>query len=294
METRHWLPQVVACGVALGVSHGARAQADDVDPFHWGYAAMFGTGTYRLSDGTEAQIVRGAFSKLLREPRTGDGRAPGLRLLLPVTIGIQHLDDEDLPPERPADRAEQVAFLPGIELEHTPGERWTIRTRAQLGWGKELQEPKVGAALAAIGVRSKVQWNDAPGKPALINGLRWAGFDPNAPADTEPSAVNTKRGSLLRFTAALEFDVRVPRWEFRERPMHLLPHVLKDWFYRPPPALAFGAEEFEELESEWQIGVAAGREQGFTLLGFDFDSVGVGYRFSEHSAGIRLYLNSVF
>lgn len=260
------------------------AQPDDVDPFDWGYAAAFGGGTYRLGDGTEAQIVRARFAVRLRETQTDQGRGPGLRLLLPVTIGIQNLDDDDLPPERPADRVEQLGFMPGAELEFAPGERWTVRTHAQLGWGKELESAKRGARLGAVGVRSRLRWDDAPGRPALINGLLWAGFDPD----------DGERRSLLRLTAALEFDLRVPRWEFRDQPMHLLPHVLAERFYRPPPALAFGDDEAEHLESEWQIGVAAGREQGFSLFGLQFENVGIAYRFSAHSDGIRFYLNSVF
>jgi hypothetical protein len=278
------LRRLVLCAVACAAASGAYGQADDVDPFHWGYAAMFGSGTYRLDDGTEARIVRGAFSKRLRATRTGEGRGPGLRLLLPVTVGVQNLDDDDLPPGRPGDEVEHAAFLPGAELEFTPGERWTVRTRAQLGWGKALEGAENSALLMAVGMRSKLAWDDAPGRPALINGLLWAGFDPD----------DGERRSLLRFTTAFEFDVPVPRWQFRDRPMHLLPHVLGDWFYRPPPALAFGDADFAQVESEWQIGVAAGREQGFRLLGFEFDNVGVAYRFSEHSSGIRFYLNSVF
>jgi hypothetical protein len=280
---RHVTTLLAACACALpcGV---ALAQPADVDPFHWGYAAAFGGGTYRLGDGTEAQIVRARFAVRLRETQTDEGRGPGVRLLLPVTIGIQNLDDDDLPPERPADRVEQVGFLPGVELEHEPGERWTVRTHAQLGWGKELQGTEGSARLASVGVRSRLRWDDAPGRPALINGLLWAGFDPDA----------GERRSMLRLTAAVELDIRVPRWEFRDQSMHLLPHVLADRFYRPPPALAFGDDEAEHLESEWQIGVAAGREQGFSLLGFEFETVGIAYRFSEHSDGIRFYLNSVF
>jgi len=76
--------------------------------------------------------------------------------------------------------------------------------------------------------------------------------------------------------------------------MHLMPHVLADWYYRPPPELAFGDEEFDHVETEWQLGVAARREGGFRILFFGFDAVGIAFRFSEHSSGLRFYLNSIF
>lgn len=260
---------------------GAAGQHLDVDPFHWGYAPMFGSGVYRLGDGTQAHIVRAPLRKTLRE---ADETHIGVRLLLPFTVGIQNLDDDALPPGRPDDQVEHAAFLPGVEFEFVPGQRLTLRTRAQLGWGTELEGAEESARLAAVGMRSRLAWSDAPGSPALINGLLWSGFEPE----------NGERRSMLRLTNALEFDVRVPRWEFRDQPMHLMPHILGDWFYRPPEALAFGDDDFAQLEREWQLGLAARREEGFQVLGFEFDSVGIAYRFSDHRDGIRFYFNSVF
>jgi hypothetical protein len=76
--------------------------------------------------------------------------------------------------------------------------------------------------------------------------------------------------------------------------MRWRPHVLKDWYFRPPPALAYGDGGVERLDDEWQLGLAAAREDGFKFLFFRFEAVGIAYRFSDHSSGLRLYLNSVF
>ncbi len=278
-------PRLVRLTAVLALSVAAEAAAQsDVNPFDWGYAPAFGSGVYRLGDGTETRVYRGAFAVRLRETPTPEEGGPGVRLLLPVTVGIQNLDDDDLPPERPKDRAEHAAFLPGIELEFPAGERWTLRGRMQLGWGTELQGLERTAWLGAAGVRSRLRFADAPGRPAWIAGMLWDGFDPE----------EGERRSLLRFTQGFEFEIDVPRWKFRGRPMRLLPHVLGDWYYRPPPALAFGDEDFEQLARESQIGLAAVRDGGFKIWFFRFDGVGIAYRFSEHSSGLRFYLNSVF
>lgn len=274
-----FVPLVLAaqddCAVARTVA--------DVDPFHWGYALMFGTGVYRLSDGTEARIVRISPSVELREPVERPRRDFGVRLRLPFTLGVQNLDDESRAPDRPNDELEHAAFLPGVELEF-PGERWTLRATAWAGWGTELEGEEKSAALAAVGVRSRVRWPGAAGRPAWIGGVLWGGFETG----------DGERGSLLRFTQALEFDVPVPRWEFRGSTMNLMPHVLADWYYSPPAALAFGDPHFEQVESEWQMGLAARRDGGFRILWLEFEAVGIAYRFSEHSAGLRFFLNSVF
>jgi hypothetical protein len=258
------------------------AQTADVDPFHWAYAPSLGAGVHRLGDGTEAQTYRGNFSVRLREAQ--DDRA-GVRLLLPVALGLQNLDDDALPIDRPSDEIEHLGFLPGVELEHLIGDRVTLRSRAQLGRAEELEGTRQTARLAAFGLRSRIAFDEAPGGPALITGVLWTGFDLGA----------GERRSLLRFTAGVELDVRAARWRVRDSPMRWRPHVLKDWYHRPPPALAAGnSTGFERLDDEWQLGLAAAREGGFKILFFEFDAVGVAYRFSEHSNGLRFYLNSAF
>lgn len=257
------------------------AQTEDVDPFHWAYAASLGGGVYRLGDGTEAQTYRGNFSVRLREAERG--RA-GVRLLLPVAVGLQNLDDINLPIDRPSDEIEHAGFLPGIELEHLVGQRWTLRSRAQVGYAEELEGTEQTARLAAVGLRSRLAFDEAPGKPALLSGILWTAFDPSA----------GERRALLRLTAGVELDIRAARWRVRDSPMRWRPHVLKDWYYRPPPALAYGDDDFERLDDEWQLGLAAAREDGFKILFFRFEAVGIAYRFSDHSSGVRLYLNSAF
>jgi len=249
--------------------------------FEWPYAPSLGSGVYRLGDGTEAQTYRANFSVSLRDAR--EGRA-GVRLALPVAFGVQNLDDDALPLDRGNDGIEHAGFLPGVELEHLVGERWTLRTRAQVGYAKELEGTELTARLAAVGLRSRVQFDDAPGNPALINGILWTGFDSSA----------GERSALLRVTAGVELDIRAARWRVRDSAMSWRPHVLKDWYYRPPAALTAGGDDAELLEGEWQLGVAAARNDGFKILIFEFDAVGIAYRFSDNSGGIRFYLNSVF
>jgi hypothetical protein len=289
----------VAALAAFSPLRAVQAQAD-VGPFNWGYSAMFGRGTYQLADGTEVEVYRGAFAKALRDTPEETGHGPGIRLLLPVSVGLRANDaegamagDSEIGSSNVAETAQDhvraAAFVPGVELEFPATQRWTVRTRAQLGWGEELEDAPDGerrsAALAAAGFRSRLAFRDAPGRPSLINGLLWAGFESS----------DDERRSLLRLTNALEFDVRVPRWNFHGHSMRLLPHVLRDWYYRPPPALAVGAEDnFSEVDSEWQVGLAAGRETPFKIWFFEFEAVGIAYRFSDQSEGVRFYLNSVF
>ena len=283
-RARHGVKVVAAALLfAAWLTPAFTQEPGDDEPFHWAYALTFGTGTYRLTDGTEVRALRVSPSIKLRDAAVRRGPNLGVRLLLPVATGLQNLDEVDLPPDRPRDRVEYAAFMPGVELEF-PGERFTLRVRGQAGWGTELEGVESSAWLYGIGVRSRFAWPDAPGRPALINGLLWAGFDPEV----------GPRESLLRLSQGIEFDVSVPRWQFKEGTMHLKPHVLADWYYRPPAEIAFGDDDFDHTATEWQIGLVARREGRFKLLRFRFEGVGVAYRFSKHSEGIRIFLNSIF
>lgn len=71
-----------------------------------------------------------------------------MRLLLPVAFGLQNLDDDALPVDRPSGWIEHAAFLLRVELEQRGGQRWTLRTRAQLrGVAYRFSDPSGGLRL---------------------------------------------------------------------------------------------------------------------------------------------------
>ena len=244
----------------------ARPRTSDVGPFHVAYAAMFGGGVYRLSDGTEAAVFRANFSKHLRAPPSEGGAGPGVRLLLPVTVGQQKRGGWRACP-RWTDGAGQASGVP-------PGDRARVRARRAL----DTAHPSAGwAQLAARRGGDSRAWSRRRASPHSVCAAVSCG--PTRPAGRRSSMACSRAGidpsdgerdSLLRFTTALELDVGVPRWEFRGEPMRLRPHVLRDWYYRRSPALASGADEVAQVGSEWQVGVAAGREQGFKVWFFKF------------------------
>jgi hypothetical protein len=262
-------------------------------PFNFGYSAAFGRGRYELEDGSEVQIYRGVIKPRVRKSPGDDDenrRGPGIRVVLPGSVGFLESADNVLTADRPTDRVEAYSFMPGVELEFVPTERFTLRTTVQGGVAKELEGDERSARLGSFGVRGRLKFGDAPARPALIAGLLWAGVDPSEAAEKQ---------SLLRLTAGVEFDIGVPNWEVRGHSMRLLPHVLEERYRRPPPALALGDEPSGDdvphnQGAETQIGVAAGRDEPFKILFLKFNAVGIAYRFSDRSEGFRLYLNSVF
>lgn len=269
---------IAAAAIALGLSLSASAQTEV--PFNWGYASAFGRGLYRLDDGSDAQIYRAQIKPPLHKPAEGEDGVT-VRLVLPVTFGLQ----EPLALNR--NHVQEYSFMPGVELELKPGERFALRADAEAGLGKQTAAEQPSTRVAAFGLRARFAFANAPGRPAFIGGLRWAGVDSDA----------GERSSLLRVTTGLEFDIGTA-WQVRGRRMRLLPHVLEDRYYRPHGWLALGEAPDpggpQVMTHEWQVGLAAGRDEPFKIWFFKFNSLGVAYRFSEFSQGVRLYLNGVF
>src|SRR5690606_22794142 len=118
-----WLLAVLG----LAAAQAAAQETNDFDPFHWAYSAAFGSGVYRLDDGTEARALRVTSSFWIRKSAIRRGPNFGLRLLLPISVGAQALNPEELPPGRDEDEIQHVAIPSGVEIA-APGKRRCVRT----------------------------------------------------------------------------------------------------------------------------------------------------------------------
>jgi hypothetical protein len=266
---------------AVAVAQGATGAAGN---FHWAYAANYGTGVYSVDDGSEVLIVRVPVRVQLRAADPDSRCNCTIRLLAPVTLGVENFDRSQAANSAPPRQARQFGVLPGVELEFPRTERWTLRARAQVGWGIQKHETREEALIYAVGIRSRYSWPDAPGRPAMINGLLWSGYDPDRGA----------RRSMTRMTSGMEFDIHVPRWEFREHTMRLMPHVLGDWYLDTVDARELADGRTGVLDNEWEVGVAAGRTEPFRILGFPLDRVGIAIRESTNGSGVRVFFGSIF
>ncbi|HEU4620215.1 MAG TPA: hypothetical protein VFV10_19420 [Gammaproteobacteria bacterium] len=289
---------VVAVAVSLGLGApagagepeaNAAAATDGVGaerPFDWAYAAAFGTGTYQLGEDSTVSVVRLPLHATLHKPNSGRGCACGIRLLFPVTIGVENFDLEDL--ESLPERTNEFGFFPGVEVELPRTEHWTLKIQAQIGEGVRVDGERERTRLYGAGIRSRYVWPKAPGRPSIVNGLYWSAFRPVDDAE------NAGTQDLARFSSGLEFNVSVPRWRFHDAGMHLMPHVLAAWYFRPVEIEPILSGEAVDLEREWEVGLAAGPDRGFSILRAKFDRVGIAFRHSANSRGIRLYVGSIF
>ncbi len=248
--------------------------------FNWSYAAAYGTGRYTLGGGNTITVGRIPLHWTVHKAGTSQGCRCGIDVLLPVTVGVENLDLANLP-----HHADELGFFPGVALVLPRTVHWDLKLMAQIGVGKRRADGYTESAkLYGAGIRSRYTWHDAPGAPALIDGLYWSAYRLEG-GPTE---------ALARFSNGVEFDVPVPHWTFHDESMRLMPHVLADWYFNPidiRPILNGGQKK---VRLEWELGLAAGRDDPFRIFGAKLDSVGLALRFSDHSHGIRFFVGSIF
>jgi hypothetical protein len=281
------LATLLAAPACLPPGSDVLAQEAGVSPssaFNWAYAATLGTGFYELGDATDILVIRAPIKWTLRKPGRSEGDPFGIKLLFPVTVGVERFDFDTLFGGGLPHRFEQVSFLPGVELEFPMTERWRLKGRAQAGWGTELGSGDERAVLYAFGLRSRYEFPEAAGHPAWISGLLWSGYNPSLGAPE----------SLAKLSNGVEFDLTLERWRFRGERMHLAPHLLGDWYFNTADFFSFDDDVFRQLDWEWEVGLAAGRDEPFSIFGKAIDRFGFALRYSHDSAGIRFFLNSIF
>ncbi len=110
-------------------------RASEEQLVNYAYATQLGSGVYDIS-GRTLQIYRLPFGYTLTQP---SGNRPGVRLTLPLTIGIVDFEPRDVIDTGLPENLDTVSFVPGIELniELTPQRR--LLPYAEVGRSFELR-----------------------------------------------------------------------------------------------------------------------------------------------------------
>jgi hypothetical protein len=246
--------------------------------YDWAYAAAFGTGAYRVGD-LDIFILRLSPKIKLRSTAEHD---LGLNLKLPVTLGLESTQVDDILTQNIPDQFKTFSFVPGIQLEWPVTSRWLLKPYGHYGWGTELGG-EASAWIYFAGVNSQFAFYLKRLTINLLNGLQWFGHNP-------------KQGDADRFSrivTGLEGDYPLGKLTFKGRPLHIRPHIIHYWYFND---LDFQIlrQDVVEINQELELAIAVGSKEPFTLWFFDFDRIGLGYIVGNDLQGIRIVLSSVF
>ena len=243
----------------------------DVDRlFNWYYAAVYGTGTYKIGEERVA-VLQLPFAYTLRKATDEQW---GIKLNFPVSPALASFDLSDFDLGRV--KVSGLSVLPGVELEIPLSPVWTVRPFANLGAGWEFQH-STSALIYDIGVSTSYRLSNGEDMISAIGGkLVYAGY--------QSGQVKSMLGAL-----SLGGEIGFPqRWEISGRQAILGVQLIGTAYYDSLDFFMPGTER-EVVSREAQVALTLGVRRQLEVLGIGFDRVGIGYVRGSHGLqGVRL------
>jgi len=244
---------------------------DSGNAVHYSFSALLGTGYYTVGD-RQVAVLRAPISYRIRA--TDGLKKPGIRIKVPVTVGLHNFEIDDIPDLR-LDDLVTMTVMPGVEFNYQINDRWAVDPAVHIGYGRDMTNDD-SSFLWGANVRSRYEFNLT--KPALTLGSEalYAGYNP----DTGSS------DSIVRLSVGL--DARIPTgWSIGNNHMFIGTHAIGFYY---PVSLRFPKIDRERYKTntELEFGLALGRDPPFDILGLEFDRIGLAYRFSDVTSSIIL------
>ncbi len=255
-----------------------RTVEDDQDLINWYYAATFGTGIYAAGDRTVG-VLKIPVSRTLRESSDDQW---GLRLILPVTIGVYNFSFDSVVEDGLPDRLNTLSFVPGFEFEKRIVPRWLLRPYVTAGMGWELDGDE-SAVIYDVGARSRFRLGTHRETVfSLVNWLSMAGFIPSG-GQHEP---------LGMFAIGVDVEAPFGGTLFGRTVVLSIVPIYYYYFRR----LRF--PEFDDpdnkIHEEGELAFSVLAKQPFKVLGINVDRVGVALRYGDDVSGIRIFTTLPF
>jgi hypothetical protein len=271
---------LAAAGIALAPRvHAAQPlpravveqRQQDVDHlFNWYYAAVYGTGGYKIGEESVA-VLRLPFGHTVNKATDEQW---GLKLNFPVSAAVGSFDLSDFDFGRV--KVTGLSVLPGVEVEIPLSAAWTVRPFVNLGVGWEFQRDS-SALIYSVGASTSYRLSNGKDLISAVGGkLVYAGYQSGGQKDTL---------GALTLGGELGFPMR---WEISGRQAIVGVQVTGTVYFNNLDFFMPGTET-EEVSHEGQIALTLGVRREFEVLGIGFDRIGIGYlRGSNGLRGVRL------
>jgi len=245
---------------------------------NFAFATETGSGIYDI-DGRTIQVYTFPFVYGLREAQPRGGR-PGVKLILPVTVGFYDFGTADLVHLQLPSQIGSLSFEPGVKLDYWLNEAWHLYPYVKAGatWASSSE---INAVIWGAGMRSEYRF-DALGGAALYGAeLNYAGvhYHSDLPDD-----------SLTRLRNGVEVRYDLP-WSVDQRRTQLGPYAVADYYFTAPAAPKSGI-----IAETWQFetGLMLGVKPMWRIYGIDVPRIGIGYRFAGIFSGWRIVFGDPF
>lgn len=278
---------LIAFILGTGLDQPLRAQEDTssaiTSVIPWGFAVALGSGIYGIGDDSTIYIFRlqPKLSKYFSEETYPGERRLSLEFKFPVALGVLHFDiiRGNFPSS-----LQNISFAPGVEVQIPVTRRWTLRPFGHFGWGRELTKGGESAWMYWAGIKSHLAFEAGKFDFGLVNSL----------ARMRYTSSRGKAYSLSPLGTGLEIDHPLGKLKASGDQLYLKSHVYNFWYIDRLELFLSPDQNPVELRMEWEIGLSVGKKGKLKIWLFKFDRIGLGYRFSDYTKGIRIYFSSYF
>lgn len=244
--------------------------------FNWYYAAVYGTGVYKIGDQTVG-VIRLPMAYTLREMTDEQW---GWRLTFPVSaalaeFNLTHFDLGHV-------SATGMSVLPGVEAEIPLQPGWVVKPFVNAGGGWEFKRD-TSAFIWAAG--ASTLYRQSLGQRWLLGlggKLTYAGY--------KADGTNSTLGAV-----SIGTDVGLPvEMEIAGRQTFLGVQIVGTWYFDKLNFL-FPGSPTDNVSNEAEVALTLRARKSVDFLGTSFDRIGLGYRQgSDGLKGIRLVASFPF
>lgn len=244
--------------------------------FNWYYAAVYGTGAYKIGEETVG-VIRLPMAYNIRKATDTEW---GLRLTFPVSAALAEFDLTDFDLGHVSTVG--LSFLPGVEAEIPLRPGWVVKPFANVGGGWEFQRD-TSAMIWSLG--ASTLYRTELGRKWLLGlggKLTYAGYDAEGTTSTL---------AAVSLGIDLGFPVEV---EIAGRQALLGAQVVGTKYFNELEFL-FPGSPTDDVSHEVEFALTLRTRKPFELLGVPFDRIGLGYRQgSDGLKGVRLVASFPF
>lgn len=276
------LVRAVACGAATAPPPSTKGE--DTNYANFAFASEVGSGVYEIN-GSTIQVYRLPFSYRLRDAPRPRGR-PGMRLILPVTVGFANFQLKDLAHLEIPTNVSALSLEPGVEFDYWLHEDWHVYPYLK-GGATFASSAAVNAYIWSVGVHSDYRFSFLDGadlwRVDLIHArVHYHGASPDGTTLPDDSFTRLRNGVELRHGAGEPY---------RDRRFEIGVYGISDIYLDAPHGPDSG---ISARTLQFEAGLMFGVNPMYQIWGIALPRLGIGYRDAGVLSGWRLVIGEPF
>lgn len=245
---------------------------------NYAYATALGSGVYDIS-GRTLQIYRLPFGYTFSEP---EGRRPGVRLTLPLTVGFIDFKARDVIDTGLPENFDSLSFVPGVQLDFALTPRWHLLPFAEAGRIWDLNG-EGDATVYSFGMHAAASMNQ-----------RWLDlrFDVGTAYSNVDLSAESRSGDMVLLSIGIEGRHGLGL-NLAGHPLDWGVYLLSDIFLdRPEEPLTRSVQN--AARDQFEVGVTVGPQSKMTVWHIPVPRLGLGYHFGNDLGVWRLVIGAPF